>query len=343
MNESQKKIDAAYLNTPAEYHGFITIIKGNPYMRVDGRVAMARDEHRELGKRLDILKPVFDMVFDIPTCQVTVFSEIFGTATGTAKVSIGGRGVDQTNPLENAETSAVGRALGFMGYGLLGGGIASAEEVEQAIQEQGPAPKSTKVAEADPYDLPARGEERNSPAESATDAQMKFLRGLLSKNGTLKGDSLPVIHAVYEGGIISKANVSADIEALGTSDKLTPKYLAAYLKLLRETAKLSQKDVYEYIMKYFNTVKVKDLTREQQDQLIGWLTIGNAPDSDWEKGLAFASRVTDGDMDLAESWMRHAFVEFSDDEIGQRVLRMNIQDMAKSVAGYLKDMAEATK
>ncbi|TFI46518.1 hypothetical protein E4O93_17455 [Diaphorobacter sp. DS2] len=35
-----------------------------------------------------------------------------------------------------AETSAIGRALGFLGYGLIGTGIASAEEMDGAEGEE---------------------------------------------------------------------------------------------------------------------------------------------------------------------------------------------------------------
>lgn len=351
LDEAQKKIDLAYTNTPPEYHGFITLISQNkrlnpedrtakpvyvkvesPYIRVDGRVAMARDEHRELGRHLKI-ETEFVTVLDTPMCRAMIESELYGTATGSAKVLFDGRGVDATNPMENAETSAIGRALGFLGYGLLGGGIASAEEVEQAIQEQTPATKSTKIAEADPYDLPDK-------AEAPSDSQMKFLRGLLSQKGTLKGDSLPVVHAVYEHTPLTKAQASADIEELKESDKLTPKYFAAYLKILRENAKMSHDDVYGYIKKYFNAVKIKELTREQQDQLIGWLTIGNDTDSDWHQGLEYAASVVDGDIDLVEAWARRVFFEKSDDEMGQRILKMQLDDIKSDILTYQTMMEE---
>lgn len=104
-----------------------------PYTSVDGRVAWARDEHLEAGKRLNFMPAKYDFANGI--CQVTVVSELRGEATGTAK--IGGTGMaDKTHPYENAETSAIGRALGFLGYGLLGTGIASAEEVQSALREQ---------------------------------------------------------------------------------------------------------------------------------------------------------------------------------------------------------------
>ena len=44
-------------------------------------------------------------------------------------VFLGGDGVNESNPLETGETSALGRALGMWGFGCYGTGIASAEEV----------------------------------------------------------------------------------------------------------------------------------------------------------------------------------------------------------------------
>jgi len=48
-----------------------------------------------------------------------------------SKVLYGGYGPNRTNPVEVAETSAVGRALGFAGYGV-DAGVASADEIEVA-------------------------------------------------------------------------------------------------------------------------------------------------------------------------------------------------------------------
>lgn len=56
-------------------------------------------------------------------------------ATGHAQEIQGSSTINKTNWIENAETSAVGRCLGFLG--LLGSdSIASAEEVESAIEKQ---------------------------------------------------------------------------------------------------------------------------------------------------------------------------------------------------------------
>lgn len=57
-------------------------------------------------------------------------------ATGFAQ-EVKGRGmVNGTSHIENCETSAVGRALGMIGLGIGGGGIASAEELANAVTAQ---------------------------------------------------------------------------------------------------------------------------------------------------------------------------------------------------------------
>lgn len=104
-----------------------------PYMAVDGRIKMMVDEHKEAGKKFK-----FTQHIDWEHNVITVIweSEIYGQTVGTAKIGWDGKGADATNPIENAQTSAVGRALGQAGYGLLGGGIASAEEVLAAMRER---------------------------------------------------------------------------------------------------------------------------------------------------------------------------------------------------------------
>ena len=49
--------------------------------------------------------------------------------------------VNKTSYIENCETSSVGRALGFLALGIDGGGICSAEELVNAVNNQNPQPK----------------------------------------------------------------------------------------------------------------------------------------------------------------------------------------------------------
>lgn len=102
------------------------------YMTVDGKLAMANEDHRKQGKRLDFAEP--NVLIDNPeqlTLQVTVTSEMYGTRHGIATSrKVGGTNAERDFPWEVAETSAIGRALAAMGYGLLpGAGLASAEDI----------------------------------------------------------------------------------------------------------------------------------------------------------------------------------------------------------------------
>jgi hypothetical protein len=146
-----------------------------PYMGVDGRVKMATDDHRAMGESL-VMQTAFEVepLSNQLLCRAVVTSTMLGSATAHARVFLGGDGVDATNPLENAETSAVGRALGFLGYGLYGTGMASAEEVLRARAAQdtlrataGATGSETPVMESRP------------PSQR----QLHFLRDLLERTG----------------------------------------------------------------------------------------------------------------------------------------------------------------
>lgn len=55
---------------------------------------------------------------------------------GHAEERRGSEGIAGESPLEVAETSAVGRALGFAGFGLATGSVASAEEVLRKLTDK---------------------------------------------------------------------------------------------------------------------------------------------------------------------------------------------------------------
>lgn len=120
------------------YEGFISNIHGKDYVGVDGRVKVHQGEllEKELQGGLNFTE-VFWKDGETILCQVRAYSPLHGYGEATAG-AYGKSPIDKSNPYENAETSAWGRLLGFWGYGLLGGGIASAEEVVDAKKRQGP-------------------------------------------------------------------------------------------------------------------------------------------------------------------------------------------------------------
>lgn len=95
-----------------------------PYLTVDGRILWARNEHREYGKMLNIHEPVISA--DGKTMTVVVVSEMLGKSTGIIEIQ-NTPGIGRDHPYAIAQTSAIGRALGFLGYGLIGSGVYSEE------------------------------------------------------------------------------------------------------------------------------------------------------------------------------------------------------------------------
>ena len=81
------------------------------------------------------LKSFEDGVVIMETC---VFPDVENTLrkfTGWAYEKVGSSQINRLSALENCETSAVGRALGFLDIGL-NGSISTADEVLQAIHQQ---------------------------------------------------------------------------------------------------------------------------------------------------------------------------------------------------------------
>jgi hypothetical protein len=83
--------------------------------------------HKEL-KQLSISTEFKSTNEGIVVCTATVTTEK-GTFNGTSAANPT-KAIEKMNPYEVAETSAVGRALGFAGYGIIEG-IATADEMKK--------------------------------------------------------------------------------------------------------------------------------------------------------------------------------------------------------------------
>jgi hypothetical protein len=107
----------------------IVNIHGKEYMTVARRVAIGHAE----GAIEDIETEVLSHHPVVIRAKVTIKGHIF---TGISSVtSDSTKVIEKQNPYEVAETSAVGRALGFAGFGLIES-IASADEVSRSHLSQ---------------------------------------------------------------------------------------------------------------------------------------------------------------------------------------------------------------
>ena len=111
-----------------------TNIKGKQYVEVNQRVIAFRtlSEYKGFALTTELLH------IDDSTCVVRAsISNKEGAiiAQGMAQEDKSSSRINQTSFVENCETSAVGRALGFLGIGIETS-IATADEVDMAIKKQ---------------------------------------------------------------------------------------------------------------------------------------------------------------------------------------------------------------
>lgn len=125
--------------------------KGVKYMQNDGIVTIHGKDYMTVAKRLELAhKDNLDGVDTevlhhdpvVVKATVTVKGKSF---TGISAVSLDtASNIERQNPYEVAETSAVGRALGFAGFGVIES-IASADEMDRAITKR-PLTKADQVS-----------------------------------------------------------------------------------------------------------------------------------------------------------------------------------------------------
>ena len=106
-------------------------IHGKQYSLVSTRIGYAR---RVLGSALDLKTTIIHHDDKKVIVQVDAFVDGNHLSTGTAEELRSTSRINQTSALENAETSAVGSALAFLGFANDSG--ACAEEVSLAIEQQ---------------------------------------------------------------------------------------------------------------------------------------------------------------------------------------------------------------
>jgi hypothetical protein len=109
-----------------------TNIKGKEYVTVNERVKFFRNEYPKYSMTSELLH--LDDNSCVVKCTITNDNG-FALATGFAQEDRSSSMVNKTSYVENAETSAWGRALANLGIGI-DTSIASAQEVQVAVGKQ---------------------------------------------------------------------------------------------------------------------------------------------------------------------------------------------------------------
>lgn len=104
-------------------------IHNKEYYTVAERIAKLHEKHDDCDVRTKLIASTDNLV--VVKATVKAGGKV---ATGYAEEDRSASSINKTSAMENAETSAVGRALAFLGYA--GTEIASADEVAQAITQQ---------------------------------------------------------------------------------------------------------------------------------------------------------------------------------------------------------------
>ena len=122
-------------------------IKGKDYAEVNERITAFRKLFPEGFITTNVISHENGLIVMGASCGFYAEDgsmHILGT--GTAYEKAGSSQINNTSYIENCETSAVGRALGMAGFGLVAS-IATAEEVANAIyQQNNPTPKTAPQA-----------------------------------------------------------------------------------------------------------------------------------------------------------------------------------------------------
>ena len=117
-------------------------IKGKPYIEVNERIKHFWELYSpDKCRQINTIMLSNENGICIFKAEIWVGGEIL--ATGHAYEKEGSTFINKTSYIENCETSAVGRALGILGIGI-DTSIASAEEVQNAIANQGDKKKPEK-------------------------------------------------------------------------------------------------------------------------------------------------------------------------------------------------------
>ena len=147
-------------------------IKGKAYVPVNERIRYFRENYPD-GR---IITHILDDSDNRVVFRAEVYLSESLVATGHAYENQASSFINKTSYIENAETSAIGRALGVFGIGIEDS-VASAEELANAMLQQ----KTKEQIVSEKEDAQIDGETLNSLKAKIADLNPEFLPWVLKK------------------------------------------------------------------------------------------------------------------------------------------------------------------
>jgi hypothetical protein len=130
-------------------------IQGKSYVLVSDRVLYFNEQYKNGSIQTELLSELNDPNIVIRAIVVPDATMPDRKFTGYSQEKVGDGFINKTSALENAETSAVGRALAMMGIGVIES-IASADEINKAQNQSAQQPRATEKQVNTIYDTVAR-------------------------------------------------------------------------------------------------------------------------------------------------------------------------------------------
>lgn len=149
-----------------------TNIKGKEYAEVNQRIKAFRMVYPEGS----IITELVELADGVCTIKAIAKNGENVLGTGLAQEKESSSYINKTSYIENCETSAVGRALGMCGFGI-DTSVCSAEELENALENQG-----KKYSGTEPEEAPKKSSKEVIPEEYATEKQVAKLNKYYAKS-----------------------------------------------------------------------------------------------------------------------------------------------------------------
>jgi hypothetical protein len=166
--------------------------KGKKYVLVADRVLYFNENFKEGCITSDL---VSDPNADMVVIKATIYPEgINGRYfTGYSQATWDDGYINKTSAIENCETSAIGRALGFMGIGVIES-IASVDEINKAQTHPGKKPRTPVMS---PQEALQKAEQALMESDTA-ESLSKLLGQVTTSKNLLDGDKEKLVSEIQK-------------------------------------------------------------------------------------------------------------------------------------------------